>query len=434
MPVALNIAPGTRTVQPGAPMPTGPTKPATVAPATPGPFAGLAGGLVNNAQNTIQNAAGALGPTQATTNAFTDLANGLIGNAQGVVNGATAALAPPNPPPAAALPPLGSIPDPGQDPNNLAVPGAAEGAEKNPAFSTPGLGPAWAAANLPGLQQPGVFENFWNGISGAFNANPNTTNQAEAAYQDYLKNRPNIQNDPNLGAYYSDAEKRATDTLNAQAASRGNYGSSVALGEVGKAIGGLEADRAQKEAAYQLQKDAEQRQWQALGGTLGSSSDVSNQRNIDAVRQWLSTGGTLAGAAQDAGLSRIMGGGQLANLADTQKLQQAVAQVQASNISEQDKNARIQELYNMAMGPYQALSTMAGNTYQNMIGNDIPLFGEQVGAPVAAAGQAANAQTQVQAQDIGLAQLIANFLKGQGNTGGGGAATGAGGGATGTAA
>lgn len=307
-------------------------------------------------------------------------------------------------------PPVAPKPQPVSPTNNLAIPGAAENVQNNPAFTAPSLAHDNAVANLPGMQQPGVFENFWNGISGRFNSDPNTTNRAEEAYQDYLKNRPNIANDPNLGGYYKDAEARATDTLNSQAASRGAYGSSVALGEVGKAVGGLEADRAKNEAAYQLQKDAEQRAWAGLGGTLGTGSDVSNQKNLDAVRQWIQTGGTLSGAAQDSGLSRILGGQQIATSGDTAQLQQAVAEVQASNISEQDKNQRIQELYSMAMGPYQALSGMAGETYGGMTSGDVPLYEGQIGAPVAAAGQAANAQTQQQAQDIALAKILANFL------------------------
>jgi hypothetical protein len=351
-------------------------------------------------QPDTQNAQPDWGPWEATGGAV-DLQHG------GVPPGAGAPAAP-SAPATAGAPAAPAVTGAG-GPNDLSQPGAAETNDRS-GFSKSTLASGWAQSQLPGLQQPGQFEQFWNSVAGKFNGTPATQNLSNQAFGDWEKNRPDIAKDPGLEAYYKDAEARATDAVNRQAAATGGYGSSSMLNGVNSAIGTMEADRAKNEAQYQLQRDAEIRNQSTLSGSLAQSGDASSRGNMDAVRNWLATGGNLAAGAQDAGLSRVQTGGQVAGVADTGDTSRMTAGQSAAGSAENAQLQRVGQLLSAAMGGYNATSGMAGGTYDNMFGNDQNSFTQQFGAPVAAAGASNSNQTQVSNQQTGLAQLLMQLL------------------------
>lgn len=111
-----------------------------------------------------------------------------------------------------------------------------------------------------------------------------------------------IGQDPGLGAYYDRATERATTDINAQLASRGAYGSSRGLGMLGDAIGGLGAERANREADYMMQQ-------QQLGGQLAQQA---GQSQLD----WTQGLGAMGLAADRLGTGRAVSGINAATAAD----------------------------------------------------------------------------------------------------------------------
>ena len=89
-------------------------------------------------------------------------------------------------------------------------------------------------------QGPGSGQQFWEGVRGNFNNNNNLQPQFDAAYDR--------------------ARDKAVGTANAQAASRGVYGSSAALSNVGNVIADVEAARAGAASNFALQNAKNQRE------------------------------------------------------------------------------------------------------------------------------------------------------------------------------
>ncbi len=150
-------------------------------------------------------------------------------------------------------------------------------------------GGAWGGQQVPKrsaapggaiLSRPGQREQFYDpadyttpGFGETFGQQAVTQGQAQmgpqnVANQYFQQYQQQIGQDPGLGAYYDRAKARTSADINQQLASRGAYGSSVGLGMVGEALGGLEAQRAKEEADYMLQQ-------QGLGGQLAGQAASS---------------------------------------------------------------------------------------------------------------------------------------------------------------
>lgn len=195
------------------------------------------------------------------------------------------------------------------DAGGFKAPTASEGfyAQNQGAYQTPGAAENWWAQNQGQFVAPGAAENFFAEHKGDLASMPDPTNRAEEAYQAGKARRPDIATDPGLEPYYDEAEARGTRALNKRAAALGNYGSSVALGEVGNLVSGLEAEMANRKADYDLRRIAEQRAWEQMTGEQASSADRSSLGISQTELSQLLGFGNLAQNAQQGSLSRLLG-------------------------------------------------------------------------------------------------------------------------------
>lgn len=150
----------------------------------------------------------------------------------------------------------------------------------------------------------------------------------------------------NLDPFYDNAKRRALETLNTQMASRGLFNSSAAIGAGNEAITNLEAEKANREGQYGLQRAG-------LLGQLAQGADASTLANL----------GAGMGAAQGA----------------------------------QDvRRQRGQDYLSNVMGLAMPTAAMAGATYNQMIGSDLELMKDTMMAELGLAGEA---QSNQQRQD-----------------------------------
>ena len=195
------------------------------------------------------------------------------------------------------------------DQGSFNTPTASEGyyAQNAGHYQTPGAAETWWAQNQGQFNTPGAAEEFYEQHKGRLDSMPDPTNRAEEEYQAQKSRRPDIASDPGLDPYYDEAVARGTRSLNKRSAALGAYGSSVALGEVGNLISGLEAEKANREADYNLRRIAEQRQWEELGGRMASAADSSSLGiSQNELSQLLGFSG-MAQNAQQSELSRLLG-------------------------------------------------------------------------------------------------------------------------------
>lgn len=142
----------------------------------------------------------------------------------------------------------------------------------------------------------------------------------------------------NLDPFYSNAERRATEAINQQMGSRGLFNSSAALGQNAEAIGNLEADKANREGQYGLQRAG-------LMGNLAGGADTSALANL----------GAGFGAAQAA---------------------------------EEAHRQRGQDYLSNLMGTAVPVMTAAGQNYGQMISGDEQLMRDAMMAELGLAGEA----------------------------------------------
>lgn len=141
----------------------------------------------------------------------------------------------------------------------------------------------------------------------------------------------------NLDPYYNNAERRATEAINQQMGSRGLFNSSAALGQSAEAITNLEAEKANREGQYGLQR----------AGLMGS----------------------LAGGADQSTLANLGAG------------------FSAAQTAQEDQAQRAQQFLQNVMGMAAPVSGMAANTYGQMIGSDEQLLRDAMMSELGLAGE-----------------------------------------------
>jgi hypothetical protein len=126
-----------------------------------------------------------------------------------------------------------------------------------------------------------------------------------------IAQRPELQNDMGLDPYYQNAQRQSIEGINQNLAARGAYGSSAADDQIKETIQNLNADRANREAAYNLQRSAENRAWETeIGQQTGSLSghqlsyDQLGQAGISDLLKTKS-GYDLAGAGLSGDLGKL---------------------------------------------------------------------------------------------------------------------------------
>lgn len=272
------------------------------------------------------------------------------------------------------------------------------------AMAAPGAASSYYNQHSGDYNTPGAAETFFNQHQG--DQSPDVTNRAEEAYQGLKGKMPDIAADPGLEPYYKDAEARGLRSLSTQMAALGSYGSSVALGQGSNLVSGLEGEMASRKAQYNLDRLAEQRQWEGLLGNEAGMADSSSSNQQKAKLSWLLGLGGLAQGAQSGQLGRLTAGAGAASNADTAALAHLTAASGAANsASNADlqrqglgieaagqadsqnrgsfeagtsaalqgqgaRNTRITGAFNNQMGLAQAIAGIAGQSQQGAISSD----------------------------------------------------------------
>jgi hypothetical protein len=241
---------------------------------------------------------------------------------------------------------------------------------------------------------PGAGEQYWNQIRGRNNG---PTNSQQVFQQTQAQ-------DPGLGAYYDRAQQQLEKNLTRQFGSRGMARSSDAINKTVDATVALGAERANREGDFNL------RQSQLLG-QLGGQADQSNMNQA-------STLGQLAFGAQDRGLARAMGMGQMAQGADASELSRFNGGMQGAMGAQDARRQRGRDFVGDLAFNAGAMSGMAGNTYDNMLGGDQSYMDGSIGMNLGGGREALNQNYRTQDKIKQDLSWFGDFGGGQGGQGG----------------
>lgn len=217
-------------------------------------------------------------------------------------------------------------------------------------FNQPGYGESFFQQNQGRFTQPTQSGNFFQNAMAQYPTAPQTSNNSQTEYANF--HRPDIAADPGLDPYYQNAANHLTAGLNNQFGSRGMFGSSAALNQIGHGLGDLFADQAKNEANYNLQRLGEQRNWEQLGGQLAGQSDANSRLGSQNQLAWLQGLGGLAGQADQANLGQLMGG------------------MNSALGAQGAMRDRGQDMFNNTMGPALAMMGMTNDAYNDMLTSD----------------------------------------------------------------
>lgn len=224
-------------------------------------------------------------------------------------------------------------------------PGAAEQAygQAQQSFARPGPGTEAMTQSMEGMGAPGSQESFWQFAMPGVVAGAGQDNPMNAAMSSFQANRPDLAGDPGLAPYYDDAKRRALESVNANAAARGAYGSSAALDQGTEAVAALEGQRAQQEADYALRQAAEGRAWEGLGGDLAGALSADR-------RGWTGMGLEGSAGAQNAEMSRLLNMAQTGQVLNADERARLANWMNAAGVSQQSREGRIQGGFDNMLG------------------------------------------------------------------------------------
>ena len=214
--------------------------------------------------------------------------------------------------------------------------------------------------NLGAQAAPGAV----SAIQSAQGQNAAGYNMAHAMYNapsraDEAYNNANLAVDPNLGGFYDNAKKRAGESIGDALASRGLTGSSFEQNRLANSYTDLEAERANREADYGLNRAR-------TLGSLGSAADSS--------RHGFMSGG-LSGLNQTAqtdiaGTNTAMG--ILGNV-DQQNLDTVNSGMTAGLGAQGAMTDRIRGGIADVSGAWLMANNVAQETFKNMFGTDMSM-------------------------------------------------------------
>lgn len=318
------------------------------------------------------------------------------------------------------------------------TPGAGEKAQGMFAHttSTPMRGERSQYGVADSMLGPGVGQAAANDILAQGMGNLGGANPAAQAYQEFQQRRPDLASDPGLDPYYQNAQRKALEGINQNAAARGVYGSSAAMDMGNEAITNLRAEQANREADYNLQRMAEQRGWEGLGGQLAGQQSASQlgwaqgmgnlglgAEGMDLARQ--QGAGSLYGDAQQNALARMGLGYNMASDAQRLGLSRMGQGFGEAALGQGLRDQRIQSMLSNMLAREQLYAPLATGWGQGLMGQDVDLMGAALGGQIGAAREGVN-QQQARGQ-----QLRGDISTGIGLAGAFGLTPGPGGGAAG---
>jgi hypothetical protein len=230
---------------------------------------------------------------------------------------------------------------------------------------------AWNYA-APQYQVPGAGQTYVQNALGI----PQPTqgrNNTQAAFDWFGQNQPNLGPDAGLGTYYENAKRRALESVNANAAARGAYGSSAAMDMGNEAITNLEAERANREAEYALQRAAEQRGWGTAAAGAAGTADAAALGRAAEGRNWVTGLGALGLGSDAQDLSKLNSLMSGASGVDQARANANMYNLAALGTADTAGNLRATNALNATMGLGNAVSGTAGAAYQPMVDRDAAL-------------------------------------------------------------
>lgn len=221
-------------------------------------------------------------------------------------------------------------------------------------FNAPGQGESFYQQSQQAFGQPTQSAGYFQQAQQQSQNRAPLTNYSAQEYTNLQ--RPDLMNNAGLDPYYQNAAQSLTSNLNNQFGSRGMYGSSAAMNQIGDSLGDLFADQANREAQYALQRSGEQRAWEQLGGQLAGQADQQSRAGSQDALSWTMGLGNLAGNADQSNLAQLMGG------------------MNAASTAQNLMRNRGQDYFNNMMQATMPLAGMAGATYDDMLGTDAQLM------------------------------------------------------------
>lgn len=324
---------------------------------------------------------------------------------------------------------------------------------------------AQAYANNQGVYNtPGTGETTGQNIVDkyGFGGTPKVSQNSQDWWKQTQANMPRIDTEAGLDPYYKNAEKRSLESLSRQQAARGVYGSTAALNDTQRAITDLNAERANREADYNLRAIGEQRAWAGLGGQLAGSADQNSLMQSQNEMNWMNNLNNWAHGVQDqqqdraqqglnaafgldsadlaglnAGWNASLGAQQMgndrvgqalagANQAQNQTMGRLGQGQQAAMGSQSAQQGRSQQLFenNLAVADRQAQA--AQQAYENMFREQQQLLDSAIAAELGLSAEALNqsyrTQQGVKDDSQWLMDMASGVMGGFGGGGGGGAA------------
>lgn len=267
-------------------------------------------------------------------------------------------------------------------------------------YIQPGVGENFFGQTHGQYQQPGMAESFASGAQGQYGGgkNPKVAGNSQDYFQQFQKNKPNIAEDPEFGAYYDRAKERSASSINKQLAARGLYGSSGGLDQLGQAMTDLDAQRANREADYNLQRRGEERQWAGLGGSLAGQADSNSLAQSNNELSWMSGLADVANMGQGNQMNRLGQGQAAANQAQGMGFDR-LGMGQNFAFGAQDAGqGRAQQLFNNNMAMANPLAGLMTGSYNDMLGMDQMLMDSGMGMELGLGAEALN-QDRFQQQD-----------------------------------
>lgn len=230
------------------------------------------------------------------------------------------------------------------------------------AYTTQGFGETRGTEVSNELAKGGAGEKYWEGIQGRYNnGGPDYVQDAYGSFDAAV--------DPGLGSYYDRAFQQASQGINKQLAARGQYGSSAGMQQLGNVATGLGAERANREAAYGLERfrtkmgaaataSGDERAWvQGLGDMAFRAGDER--------RAYLGDSASVAAGVQGQGFDRLGQGYSQAAQNDQFGLANRNSGFAQAFGAQDRRDNRIQQGFDNQIGFSSVLAAMGNNRIQN---------------------------------------------------------------------
>lgn len=236
-----------------------------------------------------------------------------------------------------------------------------------------------------GFLAPGESTGYWQGVAGQFNGGgPMVSNNAQGAYDSYMKSMPDINPDANLGAYYDNARTRQTQDMNRELGSRGAYNSSAALDQIAQGNATLNAQQAKDEGQYGLDRASTLGNLAAIGGNLASGADTSSRSSADSKLGYLRTGGELAHTSTQDELARVTGAVDAGATVDRVEIEKLRTAADIALSGQREHNDIGQNAFKNAIDLGAKTAGVAQQAYQDILDGDKELLDAVLSGNVAA--------------------------------------------------